>query len=615
VTNPGADATLTLDQLLAIRSRVVVEPPQWSADGTQIAFMSDLSGTTDLWAIGAQGGFPRRLTTGMGSVRFLDLRNPRWSPDGRWIVYISEKTGSSELWLWPNDGGPSFQLTRLGANINALNWSPDSQSIVFSCNRQGSFDIYRAEIDGSKTTRLTHDALYEGYPVFTPDGRQIVYVRLNEAWTEHDVIAIPALGGDGRVILHDGEFFDYHYGRTFGYPLVSPDGRTVLFRSYRSGYINYWQAPLEGGPAYALYAQEYDQSDASYSPDGQHAAYCANHNGTIELCVIDTRRGTPRRLVAPCMGVCAAPQWSPDGQHIAYLHQSPSAPLDLWTVSVADGITHQLTNSMLGGGIAQRLVTPEKVKYSSFDGQAINAYLYRPRSPGAGVRFPAILWIHGGPASQWLDSFQPQVQYFVQQGYVVLMPNVRGSTGYGQTFEKANYQDYGGGDLKDVVAGVDYLNTLDYIDPHKLAITGSSYGGYMSMAAICFAPGVFQASIAQGGYSSQSDRMGMDGGDEQVLRHKKQLTYRLGPFETSADVYRRVSPLYAVKNATTPVFVLHGEGGQPSTPSSRNFVQALEKEYKTVQYKTYPNEGYYVQSTANTRQMLLDMKAFLETYL
>lgn len=604
---------LTLDQLLAIRARVAAEPPQWSADGSHIAFISDLSGMSDLWSIGAQGGFPTRLTTGMGGLRFLDSRSARRSPDGHWIAYVSERDGASEVWLWPHDGGASFQLTRLGANVNALSWSPDSRALALSGNRYGSYDIYRVEVPAGQTTRLTHDALYEVYPVFTPDAQQIVYVRLNESWTEHQLVCIPARGGDGRVIVSDGEFFDYHYGRTFGYPLLSPDGQSALFPSYRSGFINYWRVPIQGGTPTALCPEACDQSDAQYAPDGRSVAYCANDNGTVELRVVVAGGGAPRRLVAPALGVCSEPQWSPDSSRIAYLFQTPTAPLDLWSADVTGGVTQQLTSSLTGGPVSERLCAPEKVTYPTFDGLTINAYLYKP--PVSGERAPAILWIHGGPASQWQDTFQPQVQYFVQQGYVVLMPNVRGSTGYGPQFENANYQDYGGGDLKDVIAGAEYLKRLAYVDPNRLAITGVSYGGYMSMAAVSFAPGVFQAAIAQGGYSSQDDRMGIDGHDEQERRHKQQLTYRLGPFEGHADVYRRVSPLYAVKQATTPVFVLHGEGGHPYTLSSLRFVRALEKEYKTVRYKTYPGEGYYVQSPANTRTMLLDMKAFLDQYL
>ena len=600
---------LTIDQLLANRSWVVPDLPQW-LDGGQLAFASSLGSETEMWGVDANGGFPARLTVGMGGVRFLGTRIPRVSPDGRWLAYLSERTGAAEIWLWPTDGGPVQQLTRLGNNINSVSWAPDSQSVVLDCNRYGAFDIYRVSVPDGKTTRLTHSTLYEVYPVFTPDGQNIVYVRLDEHWVDHEVVMIPATGeGKERVVACDQRFFDYHYGRTFGHPLVGPDGKMLLFRSHRSGWINYWRAPIEGSEPKLLHAEEADQSDATWSPDGKSVALCSNHNGTISLVVVDAEGGSARTLVAPGMGTCSLPQWSPDSSRIAFLSQTPTLPLDLWVVEVKDGAARQLTQSGLAGA-EQRLITPQKIAYKSFDGLTINAYLYKPPQLKPGEKVPGIMWIHGGPTSQYSDTYSANMQFFAQQGYVVLAPNIRGSSGYGRQFEDLNDGDWGHDDLKDVIAGVDYLKQLDYIDPNAMAITGTSYGGCMSMSAVCFAPGVFQAAIPASGYA---DWVAMY--DEQELRHVKLLEYEFGPLETHKHVYQKCSPYFAVKQATTPTFVIHGEGGLPRSAASADFVKAMEKEYKTVRYKTYPNEGYYVGSLANTRQMWLDMLGFFDEFL
>ncbi len=606
---------LTIDQINAIRSIILPELPQWSRDGKEIAFVSTLGGEPELWSIGSNGGFPTRQSVGLGSVRFLGSRSPRRSPDGKWIAYVSETNGAAEVWLWSASSGASVQLSRLGANISGMSWSPDSQALVIANNCHGNYNIFRIEVPSGETTRLTRGSLYDVYPMFTPDSQQIVFVRMNEDWTNHEAMRIPARGGTERTIARDTNFFDYHYGQTFGYPIGAPDGKTVLFRSHRSGYINYWSAPIHGDTPTQLFPEDADQSEATFSPDGSRIAYIANHNGTLELRAVSANGDSKKTVVAPKMGACAMPQWSPDGMHIAYLYQSPTAPLDLWVVSVSDGATRQLTNSMPGGNISERLVTPEKISYKSFDGLEIHAYLYKPTFDPPTRGFPGLLWIHGGPTSQWSDLLYTHTQYFVTQGYVVLMPNIRGSTGYGRTFEDLNIRDYGGGDLKDAIAGADYLKTLSYVNPNKMAITGTSYGGNLTMAAVCFAPNVFQAAVAASGYASQSDRMKIDGEDEQELRHRQRLHYALGDPEKDRDVYHRVSPLYFVKNATTPVFVLHGEGRRPRSNASLDFAKALEKEYKTVHYKAYPNEGYYVQSPANTRPMWLDMREFLEKYL
>ena len=606
-----ASSGATLDQILAIQSLVAGETPRWSPDGDRIMFISALGGAPDLWSVGPDGGFPTRLTLGLGQVEFLASRVPTWSPDGHYISYVSRKSGDDEVWLWPSNGEPEFQLTRLGAQIHSMGWAPDSSSVVLSGNRYGSFDIYRAEVPSGVPVRLTKDSLYEVNPVFTPDGTHILYVRMDDKWEDHDIVMMTVDGSDSRVVVSDTDFFDYSYGRTFGHPHVSPDGASVLFRSQRSGHINIWKASPNGGEPEPLASDPAEQSDPVWSPDGQRVAYISNTNGTLSLMTVDAGGGEPRTLFSPQVGVCSAPQWSPDGVLISFLHGTPTTPEDLWVVPTENGRPpRQLTHSLPSGELDKRLVTPKKVAYESFDGLTINAYLYSPMDKERGRRYPGILFIHGGPTSQFLDTFQPYVQYFVQRGYVVLLPNVRGSSGYGKAFEELNDRDWGHGDLKDAIAGADYLKTLDYVDPDNMGITGTSYGGNMSFFAVGFAPGVFQAAVPMSGYADQPKLL-----HELELRHIKQNDHEFGPYEGNEEIWLRSSPIYSVKDATTPCFVLHGVGREPQSVASREFVEALKKEYKIVEYKTYPNDNYYVRSPENVRQMLLDVTDFFDRYL
>lgn len=607
----GRSAGLSIDQILAIRSLAGSETPEWSPDGSAITFVSGMGGGAELWTIAPQGGPPTRLTVGMGGVGHLATFIPRWSPTGEYIAYVSTKSGADEVWLWPSDGSPEFQLSHLGARVEAMSWSPDGRSLAITSNMYGSFDIFRIDLPDGQLTRLTEGSLNCVYPSFTPDGRGILYVQLNESWVDHEVILVDLDGSNPRHILHDSDLFDYHYGRSFGYPLVSPDGRSFLFHSQRSGWTSIWSAPLDGsGDARQIAPAEADQSDPAWSPDGKRIAYIENHNGTLQLKIIDAAGGTSRVLVDPEVGVCSGPTWSPDGSSIAYLQGTTTCPNDLWVVDVASGKQQRLTNSMLGGGVQERLVRPEKVSYRSFDGLEIPAYLYRPAGNLNAKSCPAIMWIHGGPTSQYMDTFQPQVQYFIQQGYVVLMPNPRGSSGYGRAFEDLNNRDWGGGDLQDVVAGANYLKTLAEVDGEHIGITGTSYGGIMTMNAVAFAPNVFQAAVACSGYC---DFVNMHG--EQELRHIKLLEFELGKLPEDEGVYRRCSAIYKVHQATTPCFVLHGEGKYPGSSEGRQFAMALEANYKPFWYKTYPGETYYVAAPANVRRLLLDMQAFFDFYL
>ncbi len=600
---------LTIDQLLSIGS-VISGPPAWSPDGERILLTSSVTG--GLATLPSEGGFPTMvpLNTG-GSGHFLTSQMPGWSPSGRWISYVSDKSGAPEIWLWSTEDGNEVQLTDLGARINSMSWSPDERWVVFAGDRHGNYDVWKVSVPDGTVHRLTDDKRYEVFATWTPDSQRILYVRLDETWANHDVIEIDADGSAPRVVVSDRDFFDYGAGTKFGYPIVSPNGETLLFPSYRSGWINYWAVPLRGGAPHRVAPAEADQSEARWSPDGRSILYTENHNGHHDLRVVSSDGGEPRVVVSPDLGRASNPAWSPDGREIAFTLATITGPPDLYVALAETGETRQLTNSMPAGNFQERLVVPEKVRYSSTDGYDISAYLYAPAGLEAGERVPGILWIHGGPTSQYHDTFQQHVQFFVQRGYAVLLPNIRGSSGYGKAFENGNNGCWGHCDLEDVVAGVEYLKGLGYVDQSKMGITGTSYGGIMSMYAVAFAPDVFQAAIPGSGYS---DWVHFYKGENE-LRHIKLLEYELGPFATSEDAWAHSSAIDGVADVSTPILLVHGVGRYPGSDQSEIFANALENHYKPFRYETYEGETYYVRGKANRRQMLLDMLDFFDQFL
>ena len=638
---------LSIDQLLSVES-VVSGAPEWAPDGLSILFQSSLNG--GLMTIPPDGGFPTRVPVEMGgSGHFLASQMPGWSPNGRWISYVSDKSGSPEIWLWSTYGGTDVQLTDLGGRINSMSWSPDERWIAFAGDRYGNYDIWKVEVATGRVQRLTTGKGYEVFPTWTPDSEAILYVRLDDTWEHHDVIEIDPDGGGARTVLSDRDFFDYGAGATFGYPAVSPDGAQILFRSHRSGWINYWLAPRAGGEPRPIAAAEADQSGAVWSPDGNWIAYTENHNGHHDLRVVSPDGGKPRVLASPALegafggrsagGVTSNPAWSPDSRSISYLMADLVTPQDLHVVSVEDGESRQLTRSRTAGDYQDWLIVPEKIHYESTDGYSIPAYLYRPREGAGGAGAggapdglaggapdglagggaeaqtasgaPGLLWIHGGPTSQFNDTFQQHVQYFAQRGYVVLLPNIRGSSGYGKAFADANNECWGHCDLEDVLAGVDYLKTLPGVDPDRMGLTGTSYGGVMSMYAAAFAPDVFRAIIPGSGYGDWVHFYHVDN----ELRHVKLLEHELGPFDTHEHVWRNSSAIYEIDQVSAPIFLVHGVGRYPGSDQSELFAKALENRYKRFRYTTYPNENYYVRGKASRRQMLLDMEDFLNQYL
>jgi dipeptidyl aminopeptidase/acylaminoacyl peptidase len=288
----------------------------------------------------------------------------------------------------------------------------------------------------------------------------------------------------------------------------------------------------------------------------------------------------------------------------------------LYVVPASGGTPRQLTFSQ-APGVEAAMVAPEKITYRS-DDYTIAAYLLRPPNARPGQRFPGILYIHGGPTGQFTDSYQQQAQFLARMGYVVLMPNIRGSSGYGLAFEKANDPCWTICDLRDVEAGVAYLKALPDVDAARMGITGISYGGIMSMAAVGRAPDLFQAAIPQSGYADWVSFHDYNA----EMGHTKLLAHEWGPWPDSAAVYERNSSIALAPRVKAPVFLIHGTGRtQPWRPgvapirASEEFALALDRHHKVVKYTTYPNETYYVYGRENQRQVLLDMLDWFDRYL
>ena len=612
-------APITAEALVDLRAAVGgSHSPKWAPDGSLITFVSPHGG---LAGVDPASG---KVTTLVDNVQLsgvgsLGAPQPTWSPDARWIAYTSDKAGAPEIWLWSAEDGSDTRLTRLTARVNGLAWSPDSRWIAFAGDRFGNMDIWKVSVPGGEVHRLTADPLYEGYPSWAHDSRRLYFVRMDDRWVDHDVIEIGADGSGARTVIADRGFFDYRAGRAFGAAQPSPDGETLLFRSQRSGWLNFRVAPRGGGESWPIAASNHDQSDARWSPDGSWISYTENRGGVHSLRVAPAGGGRTRVLVDPGSGAALRPEWSPDGDRISYTLETPTRPAELFTVDFESGES-RLLHTEVAPGAADRLRMPARVRYPSTDGLTIEAYLHRPPGASAGERFPAMVWIHGGPTSQFDDQFRrhQQVHFFAQRGYVVLMPNIRGSSGYGLAFEDLNNGCWGHCDLEDVLAGVDYLKSLPDVDPDRIAVTGTSYGGIMTMAAVAFAPGVFQAAISLSGYGDMTDFHTK----VHELQHIKLVEYELGPYPENRDVYLRSSAILKAHEVTTPTFVIQGEGlaagwrlGEREPHAALDFARKLDQHYKIVRYKAYPGEGYYVYGRGNTIEKLHDMLDFFEEFL
>ncbi len=606
---------VSIDELQSIGSVIGGrDAPLWAPDGSGILFLSGLDG--GLWTIDPDNGVQTRVAQGLARGVFsrATLRF-RWSPDGRHIAFVRSAGEASEIFLWNVAEGSQRQLTNLGARVMAYSFSPDGRAIAFSSNRYGSNDIWTVSVADGRAKRLTADMREDVFPSWTPDGGKIIYTRLDEAWVDHDVFEIPAAGGTSKLILFDKDYFDYRNGASFGFVQASPDGKTLMFRSQRSGWAHYWIVPVGGGTPRQIASEEADQSEARWSPDGRHVLFLSISNGTQSLKVVPASGGRSTTLFSPTTGTVSGAEWSPDSRRISYKLGTPTSAADLYVVAAGGGTPKQLTFSAPGGGLASRLIKPEKVSWVN-EGYTINAYLYKPQHLRAGERAPVIMLVHGGPTGQFRDNFQIQPQFFASRGYAVLAPNVRGSSGYGKAFEDANNRDWGHGDLRDVVAGVEWIKRQPYVNPDKIGITGISYGGMLTMYAIAHAPGVFQAAISGSGYGDVREF------HTKVLvhQHAQLLSYELGKWPSTPEVdsiYRRSSSILKAKDVTTPTMFIHGYGlnRYDKHLPALTFAEELSRFNKVVRYKKYPNETYYVYGKENVKQVLTDMLAFFDQFL
>ena len=597
-----------IDQLQSVVPAIGTgEAPVWSADGASLLYLGGTDG--GLWTVGADGGRPTRLADALGGATQL-----RRSPDGRMVTYVKSVLGGNDIFGWDLGSKTERRISALSGHIRSYSFSPDGRSIALANDRNGSEDIWVLDVAGGSARRVTSSPLYEGFPSWTPDGATILYTRLDARWVDHDVFAMAAAGGPTRPVLSDRDFFDYRQGASFGFVRVSPDGKTAMFRSQRSGWATYWVQPLSGGVPRQLAPDAADQSDARWSPDGSQVLFLSMTNGTQSLKVVPAAGGPARTVVGPETGMVTRAEWSPDGTRISYGFGTPTKAQDLYVVAAAGGQPKQLTDSDPNGAAAD-LITPEKISWVN-DGLTIHAYLYKPKNLRSGDRAPAIMYVHGGPTGQFSDNYQLQAQFFTSRGYVMIAPNVRGSSGYGKRFEDLNNRDWGHGDLRDVLAGVAWAKRQPYVNPGKIGITGISYGGMLTMYAISFAPGVFQAAISGSGYGDVKDFHNI----VPVLQHSQLLHYELGQWPSTPAVeaiYQRSSAILKAKNATAPAMVIHGYGLDvlDTDYAAWKYARELAKHSKLVEYKAYPGETYYVYGRENTKQMLQDMLGFFDRYL
>jgi len=585
------EKSLTIEKLYMTRQ---VGGATWSPDGRTVAFVSNLSGRNNIWTVAAEGGWPMQLTVS-------DQRQtaPTWSPDSKWIAYMSDYDGDEQwdIFLVSPKTGKVVNVTNTREIAEeSPTWSPDGRYLAYMVKPKTSsvfeIDVYDTVLrDVKHVTSGTAKDRMNVAPIWSADGKFIFYTQEQSKGTDSNIFMAEVESAQSTVLTpHQGE-------NTYSANDASPDGKYLLITSNAgNGYDNAGLLDIAAKKIHWLTQDKWEIAGDSFSPDGKSLLYTANVDGNNEIYSYDIASGEARALPFPKGLNWPSGRRSPfarDGSRLLYMHTGAAAPGDLWVYTFsgkpADGQSHQLTHSLVGGVRAEDMVEPALVHYPSRDGKwTISALVYVPCNLPRNGEHPAIVYVHGGPTAQTVNTFNRFVQYMVNQGYLVIAPNYRGSTGYGKEFQQANLFDMGGGDLQDVLAAADWIKRTGYVDPKKVILMGGSYGGYLTMMGVTKAPEVWAAGVPIVPFVNWFTEIQ---NEDPILQQSDLAT--MGDLVTNKARYEERSPINFVDQIKAPLYLLAG-GNDPRCPKTeaQQVVDAVKKRGGVAEYKVYENEGH-----------------------
>jgi dipeptidyl aminopeptidase/acylaminoacyl peptidase len=569
-----------------------------SPDGSEVAFAWNRSGTFEIYSAPVERERIYQLTDAEERSVW-----PRWSPDAKQLAFLRDRGGDErfDIWLVDRDGERERNLTNEPDVMHRdIAWSPDGSRIAYVANAPGvekAFAVHVVDVATGKKRALTDGEFDDELPRWSPDGRRLLFSSRRETVrTNSDLFVIPADGGTPTKLATrnaDGESREGDW---------SKDGSRIAFTTSTRRRYEVAVATLDGDDVTKvepLTKSIFDETTPVWRPDGRAVLYLHNEDAEVSI-----RRAfvvsKADHAVADRPGVHQFVRVGPDGDLVAYVFSGAREPWDVFVTRERMTEPRRLTRSLPASIDPATLVEPIHVRYPGAMGREIPALLYVPYAEavhGDGPP-PAIVHVHGGPTSQHYRWWDRASQHFANNGYVVLAPNIRGSTGYGREFQEGNRQDWGGKDLGDVVTGIDWLAKQRVADPKRVGVYGGSYGGYMTLMALATYPDRFAAGVSVVGVVSWKTMYDTTRGDV-----REYLVREFGDPTRDAERYRDRSPLTHVSKIEAPLLVLQGEN-DPRVPLSEaeQVVAALRSAGKMHEYYVYKGEGHGFR----TRENLID---------
>jgi len=540
-----------------------------------------------------------------------------WPPDGRSIAYQRDYGGHEayDIFTVPPSGGVATNLTKT-PEISETNphWSPDGSSLSFDAKGTTSpitnIGVYDLKTGAARL--LTHEnSANVGWSVgnWSRDGKFLFAVRAEVGYTDSNIFRIEVISGKAENLT------PHHGNIVYGLSGVSPDGTAVLISSNeKGGFENVALLDVSSKKIQWVTNLHWEAAPGDFSPDGKSFTYLVNEDGQTSLYLANTETLKASKIDFP-EGVSSfsgnPSAFSPSGDQLMVEHQNSQRPSDIWLFDLNSHKSRQLTFSTDPGLQSDLIPASRIVHYRSFDGKIISAFMWVPFNLKRDGTNPGIVLPHGGPTGQTVDTFNRTAAALASRGYVCIAPNPRGSTGYGLAFQKANYQDLGGGDLQDEVYAAKFLAATGYVSAKRVGITGGSYGGYMTLMAIGKTPDVWAAGVEEYGIIDWLTMLQHE--DPRLQQYEKSL---LGDPVKDKSIYEQDSPITYISKSRAPLLVLQGDNDiRVPKEEAQQVVAILDKAGQTVDAHYYPNEGHGFTKRENQIDALRRTIDWFDRYL
>jgi len=561
-----------------------------SPDGERLAFSWNRSGQWELYELSLSASdspepapvnltpTPLLIGEGLSGAKFV----PKYSPDGSRLAYAVDFDGGENFHLFIHnfEKGTNTDLT---PNIDyALQpnfcWSPDGTQIAFISNQSGNFDAYVMPSTGG-AARCVLAIKHPCWDVhWSPDGKWLA-VTFESKGQDYGVYLV-SMDGDESFPLADGNGpLNAHN------PSWSPDSAQLAFHSDApNGWHQIGIFDLSSHEITWLTDNKANCRAPSWSKDGSKLTYIQAQGASDEIVVHPLNKGAKTYQVEK--GVHYKPHFTPDGEHLIFLFNNPRFPPDLWVLTLKNGKLTQLTYSLPDEMDNEPYILPEEIIYPGIDGTSIPALLFKPEN--AGENIPAILVIHGGPNWYYQMEWYPFMIHLASRGWTVLTPNYRGSTGYGRDWQYANRFDLGGVDTDDVAAGAQFLVREKLADPTKIAVSGRSHGGYLTMTSLTQYPERWAVGSGVVPFMNWFNCHERSRGD---LKHWD--IEMMGDPNHNHDLWYERSPYFFLDRISVPVQLICGEH-DPRCPAEDS-IETRDKLIelgKQVDFHLYEGEGH-----------------------